>query len=37
MTATLRVVLDQLVAPSRQELSEASNEIVRALIRAAPR
>lgn len=36
MTATLRVVLDQLVAPTRRELAEASREIAGALILTAP-
>lgn len=36
MVATLRVVLDQLVAPSEPELSEASRELARALVHGAP-
>lgn len=37
MTATLRVVLDQLVAPTSPDLAEASRELTRALVAAAPR
>lgn len=37
MTATLRVVLDQLVAPTSPDLAEASRELTRALVDAAPR
>jgi hypothetical protein len=36
VTATLRVVLDQLVAPTRADHAEASRELARALIDAAP-
>ncbi|WP_203580596.1 glycosyltransferase [Microbacterium hibisci] len=36
MVATLRVVLDQLVAPSEPELAEASRELARSLVVAAP-
>jgi glycosyltransferase involved in cell wall biosynthesis len=36
MTTTLRVVLDQLVAPTDHDLSEASAELARALVDAAP-
>ncbi|MCC2033395.1 glycosyltransferase [Microbacterium allomyrinae] len=36
MVATLRVVLDQLVAPTEPELAEASRELVRALVISAP-
>lgn len=36
MVATLRVVLDQLVAPSEPELVEASRELARALVLGAP-
>ena len=36
MVATLRVVLDQLVAPSEPELAEASRELARALVLGAP-
>lgn len=36
MVATLRVVLDQLVAPTEPELAEASRELARALVIAAP-
>src|SRR6478735_8399073 len=36
MVATLRVMLDQLVAPSEPELVEASRELARALVVAAP-
>ncbi|KJL41222.1 glycosyltransferase [Microbacterium trichothecenolyticum] len=36
MVATLRVVLDQLVAPSEPELGEASRELARALVMGAP-
>ena len=31
MTATLRVMLDQLVAPTEPDLAEASRELARAL------
>ena len=37
MTTTLRVVLDQLVAPTDPDLALASRELTRALIAAAPR
>lgn len=37
MTATLRVVLDQLVSPTSRDLAEASGELTRALIAGAPR
>ncbi|MFJ6653169.1 glycosyltransferase [Microbacterium sp. NPDC091313] len=37
MTATLRVVLDQLVAPTSSDLAEATRELTRALIATAPR
>lgn len=37
MTATLRVVLDQLAAPTEPALAEATRELTRALILAAPR
>ena len=37
MTTTLRVVLDQLVAPTDPDLVMASRELTRALISAAPR
>ncbi|MGP3535486.1 glycosyltransferase [Microbacterium sp. RD1] len=37
MTATLRVVLDQLVAPTQPDIAEASGELTRALIAAAPK
>ena len=37
MTTTLRVVLDQLVAPTDPDLAMASRELTRALIAAAPR
>lgn len=37
MTATLRVVLDQLVSPTSRDLAEASRESARALIATAPR
>ncbi|KAA9111250.1 glycosyltransferase [Microbacterium rhizomatis] len=37
MTATLRVVLDQLAAPTDSNLATATRELTRALIRAAPR
>lgn len=37
MTATLRVVLDQLVSPTSRDLAEASRELTRALIAGAPR
>ena len=36
MVATLRVVLDQLVAPTEPELAEASRELTRALVAGAP-
>ncbi|MET0735112.1 MAG: glycosyltransferase [Microbacterium sp.] len=36
MTATLRVVLDQLVAPTEPVLAEASRELARALVIGAP-
>ncbi|MGU3644440.1 glycosyltransferase [Microbacterium sp. C23T] len=36
MVATLRVMLDQLVAPSEPELVEASRELARALVLGAP-
>lgn len=36
MVATLRVVLDQLVAPVEPELAEASRELARALVAGAP-
>ncbi|MBD3942010.1 glycosyltransferase [Microbacterium sp. NEAU-LLC] len=36
MVATLRVVLDQLVAPTEPALAEASRELARALVIAAP-
>lgn len=36
MTVTLRVVLDQLVAPSDPDLAMASGELARALIEATP-
>ena len=36
MVATLRVVLDQLVAPTEPELAEASRELARALVIGAP-
>lgn len=36
MVATLRVVLDQLVAPTEPELAEASRELTRALVLGAP-
>ncbi|GAA5205814.1 glycosyltransferase [Microbacterium kyungheense] len=36
MVATLRVVLDQLVAPTEPELAEASRELARALVVGAP-
>lgn len=36
MTATLRVVLDQVVAPTDPDLSAASVELARALVRTAP-
>ena len=35
MVATLRVVLDQLVAPTEPELAEASRELARALVLAS--
>lgn len=37
MTTTLRVVLDQMVAPTDPNLAMASRELTRALIAAAPR
>lgn len=37
MTTTLRVVLDQLVAPTDPDLAMASRELTRALIATAPR
>lgn len=37
MTTTLRVVLDQLVAPTDSDLAMASHELARALIATAPR
>ncbi|QEW02446.1 glycosyltransferase [Microbacterium lushaniae] len=37
MTATLRVVLDQLVSPTSPDLAEASHALTRALIATAPR
>ncbi|WP_106815969.1 glycosyltransferase [Microbacterium timonense] len=36
MVATLRVVLDQLVAPTEPALAEASRELARALVAGAP-
>lgn len=36
MVATLRVVLDQLVAPTEPQLAEASRELARALVLGAP-
>ena len=36
MTAVLRVMLDQLVAPTDNDLKVASGELVRALIAHAP-
>ncbi|GAA1984790.1 glycosyltransferase [Microbacterium pumilum] len=36
MTATLRVMLDQLVAPTEPDLAEASRELARALVLGAP-
>lgn len=36
MVATLRVMLDQLVAPTEPELAEASRELTRALVAGAP-
>jgi glycosyltransferase involved in cell wall biosynthesis len=36
MTATLRVMLDQLVAPTEADLAEASRELARALVIGAP-
>ena len=36
MTATVRVVLDQLVSPADADLAEASLETARALVRTAP-
>lgn len=36
MTATLRLVLDQLVAPTRRELAEASTALTRTLVATAP-
>jgi glycosyltransferase involved in cell wall biosynthesis len=37
VTATLRVVLDQLVAPTRADLAEASGELARALVATTPK
>ncbi len=37
MTVTLRVVLDQLVAPTSRDLAEASASLTEALIATAPR
>lgn len=37
MTVTLRVVLDQLVAPTSRDLAEASTSLAQALIDTAPR
>lgn len=37
MTATLRVILDQLVSPSDPELASASLELARALVDTAPK
>lgn len=37
MTATLRVVLDQLVSPTRADLAEASTELSRALVATTPK
>lgn len=37
MTVTLRVVLDQLVAPTSRDLAEASASLTRALVATAPR
>ncbi|MCK6066755.1 MULTISPECIES: glycosyltransferase [Microbacterium] len=37
MTATLRVVLDQLVSPTSRDLAEASRALTNALIATAPR
>jgi glycosyltransferase involved in cell wall biosynthesis len=37
VTATLRVVLDQLISPTSRDLAEASRELTRALIAGAPR
>ena len=36
MTATLRVMLDQLVAPTEPDLAEATRELARALVIGAP-
>ena len=36
MVATLRVVLDQVVAPTEPELAEASRELAKALVTGAP-
>lgn len=36
MTATLRVVLDQVAAPTRPDLAEASRELARALVATTP-
>ena len=36
MTATLRVMLDQLVAPTDPDLADASRELTRGLIAGAP-
>ncbi|MDQ7878741.1 glycosyltransferase [Microbacterium sp. QXD-8] len=36
MVATLRVVLDQLVAPTEPQIAEASRELARALVLGAP-
>ena len=37
MTALLRVVLDQVVAPTGADLSTASRELGRALVKTAPK
>jgi glycosyltransferase involved in cell wall biosynthesis len=37
VTATLRVVLDQLVAPTSPDLAEATRELTRALVATAPK
>jgi glycosyltransferase involved in cell wall biosynthesis len=37
MSATLRVVLDQLVAPTSSDLAEAADSLTRALVATAPR
>jgi len=37
MTVTLRVVLDQLVAPTSRDLAEASSSLTEALVATAPR